>query len=223
MVVVAIGAANAACTRNVELKPVATAQAVAGAVNAAAGEAAGVRVIVEGTPWRGDPADLGTMITPVRVTIENRAKVAVRVRYSDLVLIVTGGFELRALPPLLFGRPALVAGAAHDPTQLFYLAEPYAPFYPGREVWPESVDLDPYYNEANYLWDAPLPTPEMLARALPEGVVASGGRVSGYVYFQPVPMRMTRATVAFRPSDARTHRSLGTIEIPFLVTRSSAR
>ncbi|QDG49522.1 hypothetical protein FIV42_01850 [Persicimonas caeni] len=63
-----------------------------------------------------------------------------------------------------------------------------------------------------------LPTGEMLVRALPEGVIDPGGRITGFVYFEdlesiePTPDRVTFRYVLV---DAEANRRFGVVEIPF--------
>ncbi len=62
-----------------------------------------------------------------------------------------------------------------------------------------------------------LPSREMMERALPEGVVDSGGRVSGFLYFQHVDRREAQVSLEMKLVDAKTGESLGHLTIPFVV------
>jgi hypothetical protein len=69
----------------------------------------------------------------------------------------------------------------------FYAAPYYRGYYSGVPAYSGEFLLDvPYHESYDSYWDgrAILPTPDMIARALPEGVLNPGGRLDGYVYFQ---------------------------------------
>lgn len=80
--------------------------------------------------------------------------------------------------------------------------------------------VDPFYGPYGYYWvpPEPLPTRDMLRRALPEGVLEDGGSVAGFVYFQNVSGREHSVTLRARLVDARTGEQFGTLDIRFGVS-----
>ena len=63
----------------------------------------------------------------------------------------------------------------------------------------------------------PLPTEDMMKSALPEGTLAPGGTMTGFLYFQNVGEREGEVTLRARLVDARTGEQFGALAIPFAV------
>jgi len=73
----------------------------------------------------------------------------------------------------------------------FRVAPHYRTVYPSLSVYTaDPFFFDPYYYSHYYpYWQRvriELPTREMLRRVLPEGVLAEGGRLEGFLYFERV-------------------------------------
>jgi hypothetical protein len=229
---------GAGCAHEPELQPVPAAN-VAVRNDVASQTVAGVRVEAVGK-WNGDPPDLGRVLAPVGVTIENHSGRPLRVRYEDFSLVGQRGFRYAALPP--FGMRAAVG--TRDETPRFRLAAAYAParamvrpiahprffhrgfyvapqfgwIYPGFAPWPYGPwAYDPLYYDRWYgYWPQPLPSQDMLEQALPEGAVADGGNVSGYVYFQTPETNQGRVNFELKLVDANTGQQFGMVSIPFV-------
>ena len=92
--------AMAACATTPVLKPAPGDALAPGKQNVAQADVAGVRVLVAGDAWKGDPGNLGQLFTPVLVTIENHSGKAMRVGYADFTLSGSSGFKYAAVPPL---------------------------------------------------------------------------------------------------------------------------
>lgn len=74
-------------------------------------------------------------------------------------------------------------------------------------------------NETTWRLPTALPTQDMLAEALPEGVHEDGGRVDGFIYFQNVT-REDQVRFELKLVDASNGTELGTpISVPFRVGR----
>lgn len=213
----------------------------------ATADSMGVRLSVDGTAWRGDPGDLSRVVTPVRVTLENRSGREVRVGYDDFTL-VGDGFTYRPLAPLpgvetssaldvpqvvfVDSRPSAPRppppGPVHPaqplprprppppprhPSVRFYVAPHYRHWWPHPWVW---VRPFPHVWTAP-AWSASLPTDDMIAEALPEGVLQDGGRVEGFLYFRGVAPRESRVTLRFELTDANSEQTFGALSLPLLV------
>ena len=191
--------------------------------HAAVATVAGVRMTVEPSAWVGQPMTLDQMVTPMRVTIANRGRRPLRLRYEDITLTGSGGFTGAAIPPyridanqdLVAGRPALVPRFS---SSRFHLAPDYWRYYPTMPRWNdpwahESIYYDRYYPS----WTTSLPTLDMLEQALPEGVLQAGGRVPGFVYFPRLGPEVTGTEFRAELVDARSGTSLGTIRVPFVI------
>ncbi len=90
----------AACATTPVLKPEPGDALAPGKQNVVQANVAGVLVLVGGDAWKGDPADLGQLFTPVMVTIENHSGHTVRVSYADFSLTGSSGFKSAAIPPV---------------------------------------------------------------------------------------------------------------------------
>lgn len=208
----------------------------------ATGEQAGVRVFVNGAMWRGQPASLWKVLTPVSVRIENRSGKALRVAYGDFALVGASGFRYAAVAPLSGNNaptsgleeksPGVVPAAYHPATpprrprpaprfyhRHFYVAPHYRYFYPGFRTWPHPYYYDPFYYQ-RYSWAPPLPSEDMLSEALPEGALADEGHVQGFLYFQPVTQRESQVRFEMTLVDADSGDTFGKVELPFTVRGS---
>src|SRR5712691_10351275 len=190
--------ALAGCVHDKVLEPAAGAALVPGRQNVAEQSTSGVNLRVTGDAWKGDPQDLGTLFTPVRVTIENHSGKTLRVSYRDFTLAGASGFHYAAIPPMKARGTLGMRKAPSSPTlqparwehRGFMVAPHYSYLYPGLEPWPGVFAYDPLWYDTIYSrWPERRPPKDMLSEALPEGVVQDGGSVSGFVYFQSVTGR----------------------------------
>lgn len=96
----------------------------------------------------------------------------------------------------------------------------YDPWWYGSYWWPGWYDpwfYGPTYAVPYYI--EPLPTRDMVRRALPEGTLEPGASISGFLYFQDVGNREDSVTLRARLVDAQTEEGIGEITIPFFVRR----
>jgi hypothetical protein len=219
-----------ACAHERVLEPAAGASLAPGRPKVAEVSAAGVTVKVNGDAWKGDPQDLGTLFTPVRVTIENQSGKTLRVSYRDFSLAGARGFHYAAIPPIkargtlsALEAPAAprlqMAGWEHD---RFRIAPHYSYLYPGIAPWAGPFGYDPLYYDRYYArWPEHLPTQDMLSEALPEGAVQDKGSVAGFVYFQSVTGREPSVQFHMTLVDAGDGQPFGSIAIPFETTQHS--
>jgi hypothetical protein len=219
--------ALAACAHEKVLEPAAGAALAPGHQDVAEVSAAGVTVKVSGDSWRGDPQDLGTLFTPVHVTLENHSGKTLRVSYRDFTLAGGSGFHYAALPPMkargtVSAREAPSASLRQASWEHrgFFVAPHYSYLYPGLAPWPGFFAYDPLYYDSIYSrWPERLPTKDMLSEALPEGVVEDGGSVSGFVYFQSVTGRESTVRFEMNLVDASGGQTFGLVAIPFQTTQ----
>ena len=165
-------------------------------------------MLVNQKPWQGEPGNLADLVTPLDVTIINDSTGPVPIRYRDFTLDTEQGMQLRAVPPLRISRPAerTVVVRPIYPSDRFSFYGPYASFYPGYPVWDGPFDSDLSWYDSAYQWQQALPTPDMLQKALPEGMLQQGGHVSGYLYFSHVPGK-GRVNFQARFPEAKTGRT----------------
>jgi hypothetical protein len=215
-----------ACAVSPRLEPAPSARQVGD--TSAFDQAAGVRIVVDGNAWQGFPPQLRTVL-PVKVTLENRSEHPVRLRYGEFALRTPQGEHLAALPPLKIDSTEEVrgyGGAGLTPIDPlfsgsgFFVAPGFGPYYPGLTPWPETFASDPiYFDRFHGMWPVELPTQDMIARALPEGVILPGGAVSGFLYFPDLDDEVSEVTFTAELVDAKSGEHLGRLAIPFLAGR----
>jgi hypothetical protein len=209
------------CAVGPDLEPAPGSNRVAGLEDAAVAEVAGVRVVAQAGVWTGMPPVLPEL-TPLQTTVENHSGRPLRIRYDQFALVTPTGTRHAALPPYKIEGRTVMPGPVVRPT-FAYRGFRFAPYYDptpiGLPGWPGSFPYDPLYASYYYgLWQAPLPTEDMLEKALLEGVIEDGGYVkSGFLYFQEVSEDLSRVTFTFELVDAATGERFGTIRIPFVV------
>ncbi len=186
----------------------------------------GVTMEADGDAWTGD-STVVKMVTPMYVTITNNSGKPLSLRYSNFALL--GAVDRYAvLPPiaveLVDYEPVLVDEGILVEEPLFtytnfYLAPYYDPIYPDIEAY----DADVVFDEAHYaryvpVWDAmELPTDEMIAWALPEGVLPDGGEISGFLYFEYLEEQEEAVEFFAQLENADTHDLFGAINISYEV------
>jgi len=89
-----------ACVHEQVFEPAAGASLAPGRQNVAEAIAAGVTVKAARDSWKGDPKDLGSLFTPVRVIIQNHSWKPLRVSYGDFSLSGASAFQYAAIPPI---------------------------------------------------------------------------------------------------------------------------
>lgn len=218
------------------LLPAPAARTVPGAATILADDVAGVRVTVQADAWQGTRSVLG-QVQPMRVTIDNHSRSTVRVRYGDFALVAANGRRYPALPPFRVEgellSPTLSLGLSPFNTpgfsyRRFYVAPYFARLYPGVPVYTRSyLFYDPGYYAFWYadFARAVRPSVEVLALALPEGVIEPDGQVSGFLYFRTIDP--DAGAVTFRASIVAVHDGtaaiggtvLGEAVMPFVVEK----
>lgn len=223
LVLAALLASVGACNTEPELLPAAGYRSALGRASLAVESRSGVTVTADGSVWDSSPAKLSTELTPVWVTLHNATGRSLRVQYDEFTLRGASGATYVALAPY-----ALRASRSNPVFEVpdggyfdnFKVAAYLAPFYPWLRVWNGPLPHGPSIHSVAS--QAGLPTDSMLDRALPEGVLEDNGNASGFLYFQKVSPRESRATFQaglHEPTPARqpTHQ-VAAIDIPFIRT-----
>jgi hypothetical protein len=168
--------------------------------------------------WNGDPASLRDAFTPVNVVFSNEGLHPVAIRYRYFTITNPAGVKSEALPPFQIRGsvnevgPAFVPGFGYRNFALY----PRYRFGGGLGYWSDDWGWDNRWYQRYYgLWQRSLPTQDMLNKAIPEGVLQSGGRVEGYLYFQKVPDNAKSLEFDANLMDAKTHKQFATLRIPF--------
>ncbi|MEW5850222.1 MAG: hypothetical protein AB2A00_15645 [Myxococcota bacterium] len=201
-------AALVSCARPAPLVPARLSTASGPAEATALSE--GVYVMANSNAWDGDPRDLPRTLNPVLLAIENDSGRPITLRLRHIALRRPDGKRLTAVHPLsitdeLEGTTMVAAplsvpmeprrGSAGDQGNI-------SPLLPSRDTAPGG-------------WDLPLPSPDMLSRALNEGVLHDGRKARGFVYFPLLPKDVQRVELTLELVNARDGRSFGRVVIPF--------
>ena len=187
------------------------ARAGSGGASPASVRVGGVEVVATANAWRGWPAGLSRLVTPVHMRLANRGDVPVRVDPRTFALALPDGRLAAMLPADVRGLTPAPAPAA--------LAQAGAALGPTRERsgagWAlNEPALDPRVDpshEPDRTWE--LPSADMLALALPDGVLEPGREVSGFVYFERAPRQVREVTLTWPVVDA-TGTPLGVALVP---------
>lgn len=179
----------------------------------------GVVIRADVDTWKGDPDNLKTALTPVRVTIENNSNQPLSLRYPNFEVSNPAGVQVRALPPFQIHGSITESGPITPayPWDGFMLYPGYGPYYgPGWALWGDNWGWDGgWYGTYWAEWQQDLPTRSMLEKAVPEGVLNPGGQVKGYLYFQKIPENVKNLVFVAELWNANTHQQIATVHIPF--------
>ena len=199
-----------------QLRPAETATAVPGAPDYAASEVDGVRIAAAGAGWDGSPKDLDQRLTPVKVRIVNHSGKALRILYEDFVLAGARGHKYRPLPVVPIDHDARDTLRPIFASVNFFVGPRYHDVYPSLPAWERQLPRDEtFYDRQFGRWSEDLPTREMKRMALPEGVLADGGQLTGFVYFEEATKRERRVTFQAELAGDDDGETVASIEIPF--------
>jgi hypothetical protein len=180
--------------------------------------AGGVELLVRPSAWRGAPWDLASYVTPFHVELRNSATVPLAYDYTGFLLFDESRYQYSALPPDQVAR--ILRSAETEPVVLAALAEaPSQPVVRRRVVVAPWLGWwGPWGPWGPWGWPYyPLPVTDVYLSALPEGPLASGAHVGGFVYFPRLRRESHRLTLEL-------HHRLGEapaiLTVPFGVERS---
>jgi hypothetical protein len=212
----ALGALSCAAGK---MLPAASARVVPGAPETATAEREGVRVSADGDDWSASPADLPEHLTPVKVRIVNHSGAPVLIEYRQFSLLGGRGRVYHAIPPVPLEHAE--GAATIEPVYAasnFFVAPRFHDVYPTLAAWSQPLDRDGDPSAERYqLWGRDLPTRAIRRLGLPEGVLADGGEISGFLYFENATKRERRLTLRADIDGAQDGDRLTKIELPFQV------
>lgn len=154
---------------------------------------------------------------PVHLEIRNESGRPLSIRHEAIALEHSGGEPMAAVPVVRLAED--VPGVAGAPIEFeqreFRIASEYAERYPDIPVYEGAFEVTAIdaYRAGEAMEPIGLRDVELLADALPEGVLMSGGRVAGVVWFSEIP---GDSTLAFSMDlvDASTGEQFGEIRVP---------
>ncbi|HVT08379.1 MAG TPA: hypothetical protein VHO67_13050 [Polyangia bacterium] len=213
---VAIGVAAMGCAEG-RLLPASSAHVIPDAPSAAAAEDSGVRVSAEANDWSGAPEDLSEKLTPIKVRIINRSGGPVQVLYQQFALVGSHGRRYQPLPPAQAGDASAPAVHPVYAASNFFVAPRLHGVYPTLDPWSAPLARDEDFYARQYRrWDDGLPSRPMRRMALPEGVLADRGEISGFLYFENATRKEKRVTF-HADMNQPAGDEVAEIEIPFVV------
>jgi hypothetical protein len=220
--IAAVALAACAVRQPLDLAPAPNAKAVEGVGKGAVDTAGGVRVEARAGAWKWNPEDLAIKVTPFFVELENTGSSRVLVRYNNFSVTDASGKRHAAMPPYDLSGSVTESYTVQNPyypytgfTVAPYLRRyyPRMAFYDGTFAYDQTY-YDPYLTSFRRIR---LPTTDMVQRALPEGVLAPGGKISGFVYFEHVDATSSSLNFQFAMTEATTNQPLATAHIPFVI------
>lgn len=225
LAILALGAVALGCRPSTGLEPMDEATEATVVEDAAITSSSGVELMAHGDRWTGD-AVVEQFTTPVYVRIRNDSDRNLLIRYPSFALL--GALDRYAvLPPFVLAttddHTELAAGYTPVESPLFTtdgfkVAPYYAPAYPNLVGYDGVmvVDLD-YHTRYMAEWGdvATLPTADIMAWALPEGVLSPGAELTGFLFFEKVDPSEAQINLYFELEDATDHDLFGGLWIPF--------
>lgn len=212
------------------LKPASSADQPPGRSHTAIAQVDGVRAVVESSSWPADPS-VEAKLTPLHVRIENNSGAPILLLYRKFALVGPEGQYYSALPPVAAHVDIADAGTDSSPDppvsnlsfhhQGFFVVPYYGYAYGNLPVWRHQLHHDDAYNKTFHTTykQLDIPAAELKAWALPEGVIANGGSLSGYLYFEHVDSALNHVELRGDIVHAETGQTLGTLAIPFTIQR----
>ncbi len=212
----AAGAAALGCAQG-RLLPAASAQVIPDVPSAAAFEDSGIRVSAEANDWSAAPEDLPERLTPIKVRIVNRSGAPVQILYQKFALLGGHGRRYQPLPPAPLDDPGTPSVRPVYAASNFFVAPRLHGVYPTLDAWSVPLDRDDeFYARQVGRWADGLPSRPMRRMALPEGVLADRGEISGFLYFENATRKEKRVTF-HADMDQPQGEEVAEIEIPFVV------
>jgi len=192
---------------------------VPGAPGAAYVTADGVRCSADVEAWEGRPGELPRNVTPIKVRIVNSSGSPIRLLYQDFALVGKNGRRYMPLPVLPIA-PAAGAGRL-DPIYAstnFFVAPRFKDVYQGLAAWPQPLGRDDALYEDQYrLWGDARPALDVVRKSLPEGVLANGGSISGFLYFENPLGHEERVMFEAELDNGEGQATVSEVKIPFRV------
>lgn len=213
-----LGLGGLGCAQG-QLLPAKSAHAIPDLPGAAAAEDSGVRVAAEANEWSAAPEDLPERLTPIKVRLINHSGHPIEVLYQQFALVGAHGHRYQPLPPAPIGEGERTR-AIHPvySAENFFVAPRLHDVYPSLDPWSAPLARDDdFYTRQYQRWQDDLPSRPMRRMALPEGVLADGGEISGFLYFENATRKEKKVTFQAEIDQPPQGDQLTELEIPFVV------
>jgi hypothetical protein len=216
-----LAAVSCAACGHGALAPASSASVVPNAPTAAYSVADGVRCSANVGAWNGREGQLPDFVVPVKVRIKNTSGRPIRVLYEEFALLGKKGRSYRPIPVLPIDADARKRVPRLNPIYAssgFFVAPRFHDVYATLEPWWTPLRRDEnLHGELFSRWGKHRPDLDVLRAALPEGVLADGGVITGFLFFESPLDEEDRVTFAadFGAGDGKDN--VASIEIPFEV------
>ena len=199
------------------LVPAPSATMVPGAPGAAFQIVDGVRCSADAAAWEGRPGEVPSFVLPVKVRIVNASGTPIRLLDQDFALVGSSGRKYQPIP-VLSSDPDPAASSVYPiyASSKFYVSARYHDVYQSLEAWPEPLGRNDSFYERQYRrWGGDRPQREVVRMALPEGVLADGGTISGFLYFESPLGHESRVTFEADFENSAGADTVAAMKIPF--------
>ena len=199
------------------LVPAPSATMVPGAPGAAFQIVDGVRCSADAAAWEGRPGAVPSFVLPVKVRIVNASGTPIRLLDQDFALVGSSGRKYQPIP-VLSSDPDPAASSVYPiyASSKFYVSARYHDVYQSLEAWPEPLGRNDSFYERQYRrWGGERPLREVVRMALPEGVLADGGTISGFLYFESPLGRESKVTFEADFENSAGADTVAAMKIPF--------
>ena len=147
-----------------------------------------VTFTLAGSAWKGEPAWLEEVVTPVYAIVENRGTIPITIGYGDLVILDAERVQYPALSPETVASRVRSLGRSYAPG-------PPSGFYVGGFGW-RSYWGSPFWPWWYEPWPILPNVSEIFSQALPVGSVRPNARFQGFIYFTHLPKAASRVTIS---------------------------
>jgi len=200
------------------LIPAPSAARVPGAPGAAFLVADGVGCSVDAEAWKGPSGELPDAVTAVNVRVANSSGRPIRLLYQDFALVGAHGHKYLPVPvlPLTPDEQSTRLDPSYASSK-FFIAARFHDVYQDVEPWSQPLGRDEDLYETQYRrWGRERPSPDVVRRGMPEGVLGDGGIIAGFLYFER-PVHEDRVTFEAEFDTSEGQATVASVKIPFRV------
>lgn len=204
------------CGHN-RLFPAPTAAHVPGAPGAAIFAAGGVGCSADAQAWRLGPAELPDSVTPFKVRVANSSGLPIRILYQEFALVGAKGHDYLPIPVLPLDPDVQSTRLEPlDATTKFFVAPRFHDVYQTVDAWPQPLARDDDLYETQYRRWGQAPSSAIVESGMPEGVLADGGVITGFLFFER-PSGEDAVTFQAEFDDSDGKNTVALVKIPFRV------
>ncbi len=188
----------------------------------AVAEKDGVRLAASGDDWRERRPELPARLTAVRVRIVNHSGHDLQILYDRFTIAGARGRVYYPLPPLPLAdvrrMEAIGVVRPYFASSSFFVRPALKDVYPSLPPWSLRLPSDDDVEQRQYaFWGDGLPMGEVRRLSLPEGILADGGQLSGFLFFENTTRRESEVSFDADLKDGQGDRTIASLSIPFRI------